>query len=214
MKKVKPKTESEWYLYKMKWTGTVLIGFAILCIASLIFFIHENKKETGVTDTEFMADAKIVQVTDKVGANVRLLQEIHGVNGIKYRYSVETDCPKWDFETRYMTDDPIEWVDDSSAVEVIIYDIQVRFNETVYANGQYYTVPLFGGISSENITVDEWTKNLVSQAYQTYVSDHKYTVYAKAALIMIVGAVIGMVICIAILSGLYDLYKKCKDPTP
>lgn len=118
-----------------------------------------------------MSEMTVIQKEEKVGANIWLKQAIHGTNGIKYRYVIKTDCPEWDFETRYMTSTPIEWVDESSAVEVIIYDTQIRYDGTVYASGQYYTVPILGGISSENISLEEWEQNLVKQAYQAYVGD-------------------------------------------
>lgn len=124
-----------------------------------------------------MSEMTVVQDEDKVGANISLKQAIHGTDGIHYRYIVKTDCPKWDFETRYMTDTPIEWVDKTSAVEVVVYDTQIRYNGTVYASGQYYTVPILGNISSETVSLDEWEQNLVKQAYQAYMVD--MTVAAK-----------------------------------
>lgn len=146
-----------------------IIGCCILLYIPNILITKLTNKV--VNANVFASEAEVSQNTDKVGANIWLKQTIHGMDGINYRYVIETDCPKWDFQTRYMTAAPIEWIDETSAVEVIIYDTQVRYNGTVYASGQYYTVPLLGGISSENVSLEEWQKNLVKQAYQTYASD-------------------------------------------
>ena len=136
-------------------------------------FNHNKKSKNLINADVFASNADIIQKQDKVGANIWLKQTIHGENGINYRYVIETDCPSWDFQTRYMTKEPIAWIDETSAVEVIIYDTQVRYNGTVYANGQYYTIPLLGGISSETISIEEWQTNLIKQAYQSYVADMK-----------------------------------------
>ena len=150
-------------------------SLAILCILwsiLLVIFLnacsdYQNRRK--MTDKEgFLLNAEILQKEEHTGANIWLKQTIHGENGIHYRYVIETDCPSWDFETRYMTDTPIDWIDETSAVEVLVYDTQIRYNGTVYASGQYYTVPLLDNISSEEQTLEDWQTSLVNQAWQVY----------------------------------------------
>jgi len=90
---------------------------------------------------------------------------------------------------RYMTDTPIEWADGkTSAVEVAIHGVQVRYNGTVYASGIYYEVPILNNLSSETLPFDEWEQKLIKQAYQTYASELRSDIYSnilKALLIMI-----------------------------
>lgn len=121
----------------------------------------------------FLTNADIHVEESSVGANIWLKQTVHGLNGIKYRYVVETDCPSWDFESRYVSDKPLDWVEDTSAVEVIVYDTQIRYHGTVCASGQYYTVPILGNLSSESTSREEWETNLAERAYQSYVAGVK-----------------------------------------
>lgn len=164
------------------WAGLLFY----LCAMSMQIY---NKLAITVNSTEFTKNAVVLQNEDKVGANIWLKQEIHGTDGINYRYVIETDCPSWDFETRYMTTKPIDWIDETSAVEVIIYDTQIRYDDTVYASGQYYMVPILGGISSENISLDDWQENLIKQAYQTYeseISSQKMEIFIYCVFLIIV----------------------------
>lgn len=151
------------------WVILFIVFAALFCW--LVFFEIPKTKTDEESEEMFLSGAAVVQNEDKVGANIWLKQTIHGIDGITYRYVIETDCPQWDFETRYVTTIPIEWIDETSAVEVIIYDTQIRYEGSVYGSGQYYTIPLLGGISSENITLEEWKNNLIKQAYQTYKSE-------------------------------------------
>ena len=176
-------------------------------IATLIWFgvyiilVGNYVSSHGITHTAadmgtFMQDASVSITDDWVGANIWLKQAVHGTDGIKYRYVVKTDCPSWDFETRYMTDKPIEWIDETSAVEVIIHDARVYYEGTVYASGQYFVIPILDNLASESITYEEWQQNLVKQAYQAYVvdkdSDRMHFILAIAA-----GGVLPVILVIA-----------------
>ena len=176
-------------------------------IATLIWFgvyiilVGNYASSHGITHTAadmgtFMQDASVSITDDWVGANIWLKQAVHGTDGIKYRYVVKTDCPSWDFETRYMTDKPIEWIDETSAVEVIIHDARVYYEGTVYASGQYFVIPILDNLASESITYEEWQQNLVKQAYQAYVvdkdSDRMHFILAIAA-----GGVLPVILVIA-----------------
>lgn len=136
--------------------------------------IEKNKRIASiVSEEQFIQEASVERKDDWVGANIWLKQEIHGTKDIKYRYVVKTDCPSWDYETRYMTTEPIPWINETSAVEVIIYDTSIRYNGTIYANSQYFLIPILNNLASETVSVDEWEQGLVKQAYEAYVADIK-----------------------------------------
>lgn len=122
---------------------------------------------------------------EKTSALVWLKQTIHGTGGVKYRYVVQTDCPSWDFESRYVSDKPLEWVEDeTSSVEIIVHDARVSIFETVYASGQYYEAPLLN-LSSETISLDQWEEQLKDQAYQAYASQNRKFVFPTEPFIMV-----------------------------
>ena len=97
-----------------------------------------------VSQETFVENAQVQAKTEVIGSNIRLLQAIYGVDDeITYRYSVETDCPSWDYEDRYTTTKPLTWVSDTSAVETFATNIAVWYDGTMYASDQHYEVPLF-----------------------------------------------------------------------
>lgn len=191
----------------MKKHKKFLITVAIIWIVTVLLFINDGNNIKNSVDDQFPLEAEIIENEDKVGANIWLLQAIHGTDGIDYRYAIETDCPKWDFKTRYVTSTPIDWVGEKSAVEVIIYDTQIRYHGTVYASGQYYTVPLFGNVSSENISRDEWKNNLVVQAYQAYQADIKMTWFHE----VLTYIVFGLPVIIPIIVFGLNMYGKKEE---
>ena len=188
-----------------------IAAFAVIWLLLLILFIkiassyNRSPDNSDISFEAFSANAAVLENEDRVGANIWLKQTIHGLDGINYRYVIETDCPRWDFETRYMTDAPIEWIDETSAVEVMIRDIQIRYNNRIYASGQYYTVPILGGISSENITLDEWKTNLSKQAYQTYVSETDKS--QRVTVIYTILLYLAITLFIVVIVAVYRLYK-------
>lgn len=166
MKKLTEKYKKKLHWIVPLWLISLALFIAGYCnYTNQIAIIPSYEEFTGMLD--------IQKKEDKVGAKVWLKEAIHSTGGkITYRYKVETDCPQWYFSTVYTTISPVEWVtDDTAAVEVLITDIQMRYNGTVYASGQYYTVPLFGGLSSEEVPELTWETNLAKFAYQGYCSD-------------------------------------------
>lgn len=157
---------------------TTLYVILLLCTISFVVFLVSstaNKKasESLLSEEVFVENASVEQNEGQVGAKVWMKEAIHKADGtIYYRYYVETDCPNWEFKTKYGTFTPIEWAtDDTAAAEVLCYDVQVRYNGAVYAHGQYYTIPVLEDLSSETVSLDEWKESLVKQAYQTYKAD-------------------------------------------
>lgn len=157
---------------KRKWFVIVcsFIWFAGIFLTFMTGTQYNSRIASIVSEDVFAQNASVNCKEDWVGANIWLKQAIHGTNDIKYRYIVKTDCPSWDYETRYMTTEPIEWIDETSAVEVLIYDTTVWYDGTAYANGQYFLIPILDNLASEPVSIDEWKEQLVKQAYQTYIS--------------------------------------------
>lgn len=124
-----------------------------------------------VSQETFVENAQVQAKTEVIGSNIRLLQAIYGVDDeITYRYSVETDCPSWDYEDRYTTTKPLTWVSDTSAVETFATNIAVWYDGTMYASDQHYEVPLLN-LSTRDRSLSEMESDMVYMAYQTYVSD-------------------------------------------
>lgn len=173
---------------KHKWK---VIIFGLIWVELFILYLIITSNTTYgdlshcLTGLEFNTYAEVTVNNDKVGAGVRLKEVIHGLDGLTYRYIVKTDCPSWDYETRYVSNKPLEWADEYASAEVIIYDEQIRYNGTVYASGQYYTIPILGGISSETKSIEEWENSLMIQAYQTYVSAYEKNKSVRSTLVFL-----------------------------
>ena len=160
--------KTAWRIFMFGRNLILLVLTGLIVYAAAISMTDTN---ASVTQDIFTENADVHVEESSVGANIWLKQAVHGLNGIKYRYVVKTDCPSWDFETRYVSDKPLDWVDSKAAVEVLIFDTQVRFDGTVFASGQYYTVPILGNLSSESVSHEEWETGLVEQAYSSYVAN-------------------------------------------
>lgn len=172
----------------------MIVAFSAL----LILYIVTGRHNDAVSLEAFSDTADLVINESKVGAKVTLKEAIHGTDDITYRYILKTDCPSWDYEDRYATKTPISWAtDDTAAVEVLVYDAQVRYGGTAYASGTYYTVPLFGGLSSEDMPLDDWKQSLIKQAYTVYTAEiHRPEWVSRlmsAAVPVIAGVYIGII---------------------
>lgn len=153
-------------------TGVItlyLIGAALLLAWLFGCF---TQKEEKVSEAIFEEDASMLVDTDMIGSDIRLLQEIHGIeDSVTYRYSIQTVCPSWGYDDRYVTKEPLEWVNDTtSAVETYATNITIRYNGVLYASGQHYWVPLLQ-LSSNDGTLEEMEDSLMKQAYEAYVVD-------------------------------------------
>ena len=153
-------------------TGVIalyLIGAALLLAWLFGCF---TQKEEKVSEAVFEEDASMLVDTDMIGSDIRLLQEIHGIeDSVTYRYSIQTVCPSWGYDDRYVTKEPLEWVNDTtSAVETYATNITIRYEGTLYAQGQHYWVPLLE-VSSNDGTLEDLETELMDQAYQAYVTD-------------------------------------------
>lgn len=126
---------------------------------------------TVVDQTAFEEQAEISEETAFIGTNVTLHQEIHKEDGtVMYRYKLATDCPFWEYEDRYESNTPLEWVTgDASAVETEATAVTIRFEDVSYATGQYFSVPLLG-LSQNDQTLEEYEESLMASAYAAYYS--------------------------------------------
>lgn len=151
------------------------IWLAAFFFFALLLAFRQRERINPLTEEEFLAQAEISDREDITRAKIWLKHTVHGTDGVYYRYVVETDCPNWDFETRYVVKSPLDWVtDETSAVEVLVRSVQVSLpgeNGRVYASGEYYTVPILGDLASEDIPLEEWKENLAANAYSAYLAE-------------------------------------------
>lgn len=145
----------------------------VLFFLGLTFFSQQRRQAATLSREAFLEQAEITDQETVTQANIWLKHTVHGTEGIRYRYVVETDCPSYDFESRYVTDTPLSWVGETSAVEVFVHTVQVTLpgtDQEIYASGEYYLVPILDNLSSENISFEEWKDNLMTSAYNTYLA--------------------------------------------
>lgn len=153
-------------------TAAILVIYVAGSLIGLVQLItgHAPIPEPVSRET-FVESAQVQAKTEVIGSNIRLLQAIYGMGDeITYRYSVETDCPSWDYEDRYTTTKPLTWVSDTSAVETFATNIAIWYDGTMYASDQHYEVPLLN-LSTRDRSLSEMESDMVYMAYQTYVSD-------------------------------------------
>ena len=145
----------------------------LVCLALLMICLYARHQKKGplLSEEAFTSQAEVTDEESVTRALVWLKHTVHSPDGIYYRYVVETDCESWDFESRYVTDAPIPWVaDETSAAEVLVHTVEVSLNGSLYASGTYYTVPILGDLSSEEIPLDDWKESLIKSAYEAYRS--------------------------------------------
>lgn len=150
-------------------TWIFLIGGLLLVILGFRNLTAGDK--TVVDQTAFEKQAEISEETAVIGTNVTLHQEIHKEDGtVIYRYKLATDCPFWEYEDRYESSTPLEWVTgDASAVETEATAVTIRFEGISYATGQYFSVPLLG-LSLNDQTLENYEESLMASAYASYCS--------------------------------------------
>lgn len=155
----------KWKLWLKK---CVLLGIMGISVFGVIY--NMAKKSDTIPYELFKQQAVTKMEEAVIGTNITLHQEIYGTDGVKYRYKLKTDCPHWDYEDRYVSDTPISWIGEYSAVETEATSIEIKFDGNAYALGQYFTVPMLG-LSKEDLTLDEFKERLMKTAYQQYEMD-------------------------------------------
>lgn len=145
----------------LKWLSILLI--------SIIISGCNNEQIDMLTYTEFQQQAEIKEETAVIGTNIKLHQEIHGKDGIQYRYKLETDCPHWSYEDRYVTEKPLTWINKYSAVETEATSIEILVNDMSFASGSHFYVPLLD-LNQDDMDYETYKENLQKDAYQSYKS--------------------------------------------
>lgn len=168
-------------------------------ISILVYLLGHYMWKQPMTMEDFKKEAALTEETAVIGTNITLHQEIHGEESITYRYKLETDCPHWAYEDRYVSTAPLTWVKDGAAVETEATSIEIQKDGETYAVGQYFYVPILD-LSMDDLTKDAYEKQLWNTAYQTYVeSGFFHTIDPKLMAVIIIG-VVGVLIMIAFLS--------------
>lgn len=145
----------------LKWLSIVLVSIVIVGC-------NEKPLDT-LTYTEFQQQAEIKEETAVIGTNIKLHQEIHGKDGVQYRYKLETDCPHWSYEDRYVTEKPLTWINKYSAVETEATSIEILVNDMSFASGSHFYVPLLD-LNQDDMDYETYKENLQKDAYQSYKS--------------------------------------------
>lgn len=112
----------------------------------------------------FKEQATIEEQTAVIGTNIVLHQIIHGQTGTTYRYKLETDCPHWTYEDRYVSKTLLPFDLDHAAVETEAVELTVRWSGTVLATGQHFSVPLLG-LESDDIPYETFKDQMLEAAY-------------------------------------------------
>lgn len=145
-----------------------LFGLFFLSILVLCLFINEQRIKP-VSKDVFYQEAEVIQEEVTIGTNISLHQEIHGAKGITYRYKLKTDCPYWKYEDRYLTNDPLDWVNKTAAVETNATAITISYQGTTYAQGQFFEVPLLQ-LTMDDKRKAEYIEELQAEAYTAYTT--------------------------------------------
>lgn len=154
----------------------------VLCLFSLCFlgvmivwFSFLNKQQTDLVSKEvFDQETEVTEEEAMIGTNITLHQEIHGTEGITYRYKLKTDCPYWKYEDRYRTDKPLTWINKNAAVETKATAITISYQGTTYAQGQFFEVPLLQ-LTMDDQSKAEYIQKLQAEAYTAYKTEQSNT---------------------------------------
>lgn len=189
----------------------------VICIGLLFLFVlfvtRPETKPVPVTEEVFTQKMNRKETTADIGTNITLHQEIHGENGITYRYKLKTDCPYWQYEDRYVSEKPLDWISKNAAVETNAYAFNITYNGISYAQGQFFEVPLLQ-LTQDDKTKEEYIEDLTTNAYQEYLADVQTTSENERN-----KAVIGAVIVLLCIFAVFGLIlssntpgdKKCTD---
>lgn len=145
-----------------------LLVFGIIsCIISIT--ACSNRTEDLLSYSEFKEQAEITEEQAFIGTNIKLHQEIHSNGKTQYRYKLETDCPHWKYEDRYLSDTAFPWLNDHSAVETTAREITIQWNGETLVTGQHFYVPLLK-LNQDDIDYDTYKEQLYQEAYRQYQS--------------------------------------------
>lgn len=179
----------------------------IVCMGAIggMFFLESIcGQESTISKAAFAKQIDIKTSEAVIGTNIRKHQEIYGDGKIIHRYKLKTDCPHWKYEDRYETEYALPYaIGDYAAVETEAVEITVSLNGTLLSEGQHFTVPSLG-LVSDNISIEEYEKQLTADAYEQYIQNIHFENQVKRQTVYIVFA--GMVVIV--LGICYILYRR------
>lgn len=183
----------------------------VICIGLLFLFVlfvtRPETKPVPVTEEVFTQKMDRKETTADIGTNITLHQEIHGENGITYRYKLKTDCPYWQYEDRYVSEKPLDWISKNAAVETKAYAFNLTYDGVSYAQGQFFEVPLLN-LTQDDKTKEEYVEGLTKSAYQEYLADTQAISEDEKN-----KAVIGVVIILLCVFAVFGLILEAIHPT-
>lgn len=175
--------------------GTIIsvVGLILLVIILAGCAVDEEQNPASQLDFhEFESKVSLQEDETTIGTNIQLHQEIHGKDGTMYRYKLETDCPHWKYEDRYLSDEPLAWVENHSAVETVARSIDIIWDGAVIATGQHFYVPLLD-LYQDDMDYDTYKGHLLQSAYRQYLSSQD-KVWGVSYIEMVVGSIAASVI--------------------
>ena len=125
-----------------------------------------------LTYEKFVNKATVDTNEATIGTNIFLHQKIYGVDHINYRYKLETDCPHWKYEDRYMSDTELPYIEDEAAVETEAKEITISLDDETLLVAQHFYVPVLD-LYDEDISFEEWEDKQMHIAYDTYIENSK-----------------------------------------
>ena len=138
--------------------------------------------------SEFKDKASIDETDAVIGTNIALHQKITGETGTVYRYKLRTDCPRWSYEDRFESTEPLEFVEGSAAVETKATSMEIRLDGELVHAEQFFQVPLLG-LTSDDMDYETFREASLKKAYAAYKSQAgahkgKWKVYAVFGVIL------------------------------
>lgn len=152
---------------KLRITGSrvLFLGAIIAMIISIAISQSRNVQE--MEYGTFVNGADQVGEFKTIGTNIRLHQVIYGNDGVQYRYKLESDCPDWAYEDRYLSKEPLELGDGPAAVETQASSLRIFLDGELLAQGQHFYVPLLKLYSNDE-DYAAFKERLLKEAYSQY----------------------------------------------
>ena len=152
-----------------------IVSIAISCITACLIFMAIGllcNTSDQLTYEEFIEKADVNVEEASIGTFLHFHQKIYGVDGIKYRYKLQTDCPHWKYDDRYVSDEELPYKEDNAAIETEAKELTIRMNGETLVVAQHFYVPMFD-LYDEDITFDEFKDKQLHIAYDTFVENSK-----------------------------------------
>lgn len=141
----------------------------VVCGAMALVIAMTNKS---MTYDEFVSTATIDTKEATIGTNIFLHQKIYGVDHTNYRYKLQTDCPHWKYDDRYMSEgEPLPYTEKEAAVETEAKELSITLNGDTLLISQHFYVPVLD-LYDEDVTFEDWEKQQIQTAYDTVCANY------------------------------------------